>query len=212
MDVRSPSPAVKQEPSREPSLPAELPHLDVKGKMKELSASYDADGDIKMEEAVKPLVDSKPSFASPPTPQTIHQLPPKPDWSRADDRAVPTAPHQAPSVVTKAKEVTPENVVPEPKIPEWVPDKDEEHERLMHTITRLRETRTKQAKDHDALQRSTDRALHELKLASHELKFAEKRRTIADAQLEKARAGILGMDYSRKVESTATRLATTSTA
>ncbi len=42
---------------------------------------------------------------------------------------------------------------------------------------------------------ATRRALHEYDLSTHDLKMAEKRRELADAALEKARFGTLGMDY-----------------
>lgn len=44
--------------------------------------------------------------------------------------------------------------------------------------------------------KETRRAFHELELTTRDLKLAEQRRSIAAAQLEKARAGLLGVEYS----------------
>lgn len=43
--------------------------------------------------------------------------------------------------------------------------------------------------------KETRRALHELEITSRDLKLAEQRRSVAVAQLEKARAGLLGVEY-----------------
>lgn len=42
--------------------------------------------------------------------------------------------------------------------------------------------------------KATRRALHELELATIDLRAAENRRKVADSQVEKARAGVLGID------------------
>lgn len=47
---------------------------------------------------------------------------------------------------------------------------------------------------HDQVSRTTRRALHELDMATIDLRMAETRRRIADAQVEKAKLGMLGID------------------
>ncbi|EPQ58402.1 hypothetical protein GLOTRDRAFT_98973 [Gloeophyllum trabeum ATCC 11539] len=50
-------------------------------------------------------------------------------------------------------------------------------------------------KEYAELNRTSRRALHELEISSFDLKLAEERRKVADAQLEKAKVGALGIDY-----------------
>lgn len=56
--------------------------------------------------------------------------------------------------------------------------------------------------EYAAISNGKQRALHELDLASRDLKLAEQRRAVADSQLEKARAGALGIDYSAESNNT----------
>lgn len=51
------------------------------------------------------------------------------------------------------------------------------------------------ATEYESIDMAKRRALHELDMASLELKLAVERRIKADAQVEKARAGVLGIDY-----------------
>lgn len=51
------------------------------------------------------------------------------------------------------------------------------------------------AAEYAAHSKAVKRALHELEMASMELELAERRRAVADAQLEKARIGQLGIEY-----------------
>jgi hypothetical protein len=50
------------------------------------------------------------------------------------------------------------------------------------------------ASEYVLISRGTRRALHELDTATLDLRAAEGRRRVADSQLEKARAGVLGID------------------
>lgn len=68
---------------------------------------------------------------------------------------------------------------------------------LPSQIARLRAHRTQLTLEYVNVTRARSRALHELDMASIDLKAAEKRRTIADAQFEKARFGALGVDFVR---------------
>ena len=52
----------------------------------------------------------------------------------------------------------------------------------------------KLADEYEVSAREKRRAIHELELSTIELRAAETRRMVADAQLEKARQGVLGID------------------
>ncbi|GBE82355.1 hypothetical protein SCP_0407390 [Sparassis crispa] len=211
---RSLTPPIKREPSEQPS-PIEPPHSDAKGKRKEVVHVYDHDGDVKMEDILSPSGSTREAFeggsaphhrrrshsplaplrsmlSSPVSPRTPHHLPPRPDWSRG------TAPAPASGTPAEGGRSTPDIsghnlVIPPTKSTLSVMPEEAE-------IARLRSQRTHLAAEYAALSRATKRTLHELKMASTELRFAERRRALADAQLEKARAGILGIDYTRKIE------------
>ena len=62
-------------------------------------------------------------------------------------------------------------------------------------ITRLRAQRTNLISEYANISKATRRALHELEMASFDLRTAENRRKLADMHLEKARMGVLGIDY-----------------
>lgn len=49
--------------------------------------------------------------------------------------------------------------------------------------------------EHKNIVKATRRALHELDVATLDLRAAEFRRKATSAQLEKAKAGVLGVDY-----------------
>lgn len=57
--------------------------------------------------------------------------------------------------------------------------------------------RAKLVAEHAQLARNARRAIHELEIVTIDLHAAEQRRQIADAQLEQAKAGQLGIDYVR---------------
>lgn len=62
-------------------------------------------------------------------------------------------------------------------------------------LARLRLSRLQLLTEHAPLARAARRAVHELELAALELRAAEGRRRAADGQLEKARAGVLGIEF-----------------
>lgn len=64
----------------------------------------------------------------------------------------------------------------------------------MEKIARLESHRANLAADYVELAKNTRRALHELDMATIDLRAAEARRKVADGHLEKARAGMLGID------------------
>lgn len=64
----------------------------------------------------------------------------------------------------------------------------------MLQIARLQGHRAHLVAEYSQITKGTRRALHELDTATIDLRAAESRRKIADAQLEKARAGVLGID------------------
>jgi len=61
-------------------------------------------------------------------------------------------------------------------------------------MSRLHATRTNITSDVNQAIKASRRALHELDMAAIDLRAAEQRRKAADLQLEKARAGVLGVD------------------
>jgi len=61
-------------------------------------------------------------------------------------------------------------------------------------IARVQAHRAHLASDYVQVAKATRRALHELDLAAIDLRAAENRRKVADSQVEKARAGVLGID------------------
>ena len=61
-------------------------------------------------------------------------------------------------------------------------------------IARLEAHRLHLAVEYTTISKLTRRAIHELDMATIDLRAAETRRRIADSQMEKARAGVLGMD------------------
>lgn len=62
-------------------------------------------------------------------------------------------------------------------------------------LARLRSVRVGLAKSYGGIMTARSRAQHELAISMIELDLAEKRRIIADAQLDRAREGALGIDY-----------------
>lgn len=62
-------------------------------------------------------------------------------------------------------------------------------------IARLRSARTRLATEFSVVSRNEHRLLHELTMSTLDLSMAEQRRVVASAQLDKARSGVLGMDY-----------------
>jgi hypothetical protein len=62
-------------------------------------------------------------------------------------------------------------------------------------LERLQAHRAHLCSEYTNIARATRRALHELELATIDLRAAEMRRRVADAQIEKAKAGALGIDH-----------------
>lgn len=62
-------------------------------------------------------------------------------------------------------------------------------------IARVQSQRANLISEHVGVSKASRRALHDLEMASLDLWAAENRRKLADIQLEKARAGVLGIDY-----------------
>jgi hypothetical protein len=61
-------------------------------------------------------------------------------------------------------------------------------------ITRIQAHRAHLVSDYVQVAKATRRALHELDIATIDLRAAENRRKLADSQVEKARAGVLGIN------------------
>ncbi|THG99648.1 hypothetical protein EW026_g2742 [Hermanssonia centrifuga] len=126
---------------------------------------------------------------SPKAPSPFPTLPPKPEWtSRGTTLSASTPPTSAEPVTTS------EQTVSLPDIPKFVTKKNaslsEEAEAM-----KIRQHREKLTLEYTAISLATRRAMHELDLSSIDLRMAEKRRKVTNAQLERARAGVLGIDY-----------------
>jgi hypothetical protein len=68
---------------------------------------------------------------------------------------------------------------------------------MFHTIqiARVQAVRANLTSEHANIAKAARRALHELEMASLDLRAAENRRKLADNHVEKARLGVLGIDY-----------------
>jgi hypothetical protein len=62
-------------------------------------------------------------------------------------------------------------------------------------IARVQVHRAHLTSEYTHIAKATRRALHELEMASLDLRAAENRRKLADSHVEKARLGVLGIDY-----------------
>lgn len=84
-----------------------------------------------------------------------------------------------------------------PHIPDWTlaPAKSS----VDTEIQRLKAHRASGKAEYKALAKATRRALHELEMATIDLRAAETRRIIVQAQAEKAKLGLLGVDYQTEV-------------
>ncbi|OBZ75726.1 hypothetical protein A0H81_04436 [Grifola frondosa] len=134
---------------------------------------------------------SPPSVSSPKITHHTSSLPPKPDWSRHSGAGYVSTPKAEPTTLSHA---TPEPHIQLPAIPLYKPKPNASAE-FEAEIARLRAHRAHITSEYATIAKATRRALHELDMASIDLKMAERRRAIADAQVEKARAGALGVDY-----------------
>ncbi|KAI0646932.1 hypothetical protein C8Q79DRAFT_1009089 [Trametes meyenii] len=140
-------------------------------------------------------IPTPPNATPPHTTQPIPSLPPKPDWPRRNTAAQSSktgqsskaeGPTSAPAATNPAE--------PELVIPVYVPKQytTSESEAELSRILAHRK-----AADAEYLQivLAKRRAMHEYEMSTIDLKMAERRRELADAQLEKARLGILGIDF-----------------
>ncbi|KAG6874289.1 hypothetical protein C0995_001514 [Termitomyces sp. Mi166 len=139
------------------------------------------------------------TLPQPSTPQT--QSPITPSLPAPMEDIQPTT-AQTPEVVK-----VPLPSVPIKQLPSSLTEKlDNEASHFSHNVTRafdqsaiqisrLQSQRTHLATDYMNLAKEIRRALHELDTARIDLHAAELRRKVADAQHEKARNGILGIDY-----------------
>ncbi|KAI0079991.1 hypothetical protein K474DRAFT_1705240 [Panus rudis PR-1116 ss-1] len=131
---------------------------------------------------------------SPQVPSPVQNLPVKPEWaSRASPLQATTPVHSEP--VKQQGE-------------QWKPQlHDYSHPRGYHfnfneqELANLKAQKLRLQTEYATLAKASKRALHELDLASIDLRLAEQRRMVADAQLDKARAGQLGIDYVRPITS-----------
>ncbi|KAJ7445730.1 hypothetical protein B0H11DRAFT_1649718, partial [Mycena galericulata] len=122
-------------------------------------------------------------------PQQQQQPPPPP--RRAPTRPRPRTP--PPAIAIKTEDPIKPKLEPklEPKI-EALPPKTED---LISQLSATRAHRLVVRSQYATLEKATRRALQELDTAGIELGAAEGRRKVADVHLEKARGGVLGIEY-----------------
>ncbi|KAL7283296.1 hypothetical protein ACG7TL_002725 [Trametes sanguinea] len=133
-----------------------------------------------------------PPNATPPhqATQPGPSLPPKPEWTRRS-----TAPQQS-----KAKTESPlpsaalEPVDSGPAIPPYQ-CKSSVTADIEAEIARIQAHRMHLEAEYVQTSAAARRALHEFDMSSIDLKVSVRRRELADAQLEKAQVGMLGLDY-----------------
>ncbi|OCH95489.1 hypothetical protein OBBRIDRAFT_720338 [Obba rivulosa] len=133
------------------------------------------------------------SPASPQVSQSASGLPQRPEQTRRSTTVSSTTP--------KAEVVSPTQNAPEPLItaPVIPPYKAKPSE-IEVEIARIQARHAPLLAEYEALSRATRRALFEVDVASIDLRLAESRRQIAEKQVEKARAGVLGIDYVAEVQ------------
>ncbi|KAI0747999.1 hypothetical protein C8Q80DRAFT_1270448 [Daedaleopsis nitida] len=120
-------------------------------------------------------------------------LPAKPDFP--PHRPVAHGGHE-PSKPAEASvpEPAPEPVGFQPEIPKYQPPKRDTSELEAEAVAR-RASRVAYEREYVAVAKATKKAMSELLIADLELKSAEARRAVTSAHLEKARMGILGVDF-----------------
>ncbi|EMD38489.1 hypothetical protein CERSUDRAFT_82755 [Gelatoporia subvermispora B] len=135
------------------------------------------------------------SPVSPQVPLTPSALPQKPEWARRSTTVSSTTPK---ADAVSPMQDTPELVITAPVIPQYKPKQSE----IELELARIQSHHASLAAAHETSVKATRRALFEVELANMDLRLAEARRSIADAQVEKARAGVLGIDYVQEIPGT----------
>ncbi|KZT69018.1 hypothetical protein DAEQUDRAFT_765800 [Daedalea quercina L-15889] len=138
-----------------------------------------------------PPVASRSYAPTPPTPSSPHPsvLPAKPAWSRRSTRQAGTPTVESPS--TTAKPALPSHSQTKPKDE---PDHPE-LKALAVEIAQAHAQRLKAAKEYKEKWLEGRRIIHEFEVVDFDFRAAEMRRIIADDQLERAKAGELGIEY-----------------
>ncbi|KAI9064307.1 hypothetical protein FKP32DRAFT_1626265 [Trametes sanguinea] len=133
-----------------------------------------------------------PPNATPP-PQATQpgpSLPPKPEWTRRSN-----APQQGKAKTeSPLPPAAPEPVDSGPAIPPYQ-CKSSVTADIEAEIARMQTHRIHLEADYVQISAAARRALHEFDIASIDLKVSVRRRELADAQLEKAQVGMLGLDW-----------------
>ncbi|KAI8998752.1 hypothetical protein BD414DRAFT_407372 [Trametes punicea] len=135
-------------------------------------------------------VPTPPNATPPQTTQPTPSLPTKPEWTRRS-----TAPHALKTnSESPAPASTSEPADAGPIIPPYQP-KPSVTADIEADIARIHAHRLHLEAEYVQMAAATRRALHEYDMSSIDLRMAVKRRELADAQLEKAQIGMLGLDY-----------------
>ncbi|EPT05958.1 hypothetical protein FOMPIDRAFT_83947 [Fomitopsis schrenkii] len=181
--------------------------------MKETSYDTDKDGDMNMREPVplsvsvpmpsaakeqapqperrrsrSPPVAPRNYAPTPPTPSSPHpsvSLPIKPSWSRRSTKQAETPTVESPSSATQSTFSS---------RPKTEPD-DPVLKALTAEIAGAQKIRLAAAEEYKSMLLQKQRTTHELQLANLDLRAAQMRRMIAEDQLERAKAGELGVEY-----------------
>ncbi|KAG6832698.1 hypothetical protein H0H92_012270 [Tricholoma furcatifolium] len=117
-----------------------------------------------------------------------HHQPSTPQTQSPNIPSLPAPSEAAPPTLQEAAKVPPPVIPLKTLPPSLTPEFDTE-------IDRVAKHRAHLAHEYTNLARETRRALHELDMATIDLHAAEMRRKVADIQYEKAKNGVLGIDY-----------------
>ncbi|KAH9854107.1 hypothetical protein C2E23DRAFT_83538 [Lenzites betulinus] len=121
--------------------------------------------------------------------QPVPSLPLKPDWARRNTASHPVKTESPAPPASAAAESS----APSPALPVYQPRSSASSE-IMAEIARIRTQRLQIDREYVQVATATQRALQEYDLSTIDLRMAEKRREIAEAAIEKAEIGMLGMD------------------
>jgi hypothetical protein len=156
-------------------------------------------------------------FVQPPTAPASRPAPTRPDWSNRNIAQSTSGPSYSSADLAPGPPIEPEPAVTVslPAIPLYKPkitlnpELEAEvrfslptclaptvrHSRCCIKIVRVQAQRAQLTSEYTHISKAARRALHELEMATLDLRAAENRRKLADSHVEKARLGVLGIDY-----------------
>ena len=156
-------------------------------------------------------------FVQPPTAPALRPAPTRPDWSNRNTAQPASGPSYSSADLPPGPPIEPEPAVTAslPAIPLYKPkialnpELEAEvrsslptcvalavqYSRCCMKIVRVQAQRAQLTSEYTHISKAARRALHELEMATLDLRAAENRRKLADSHVEKARLGVLGIDY-----------------